>query len=308
VSDVEVAVEGRVVRLSSLDRVLWPAAGVTKADLVDYYARVAPVLLPHLAGRPLTLHRFPEGVGGPHFFQTRTPPHPDWVSTQRMWTFTSGKQVDAPVVGDLPSLLWAANLSTIELHPFLSTGAALDRPTMLVLDLDPGEPAGLVEACRVALDVRDLLAGIGLASLAKVSGRKGLHVQVPLAPGHTYDETKAVARALAGALARVQPDRVVDRMAKGLRRGRVFVDWSQNDAGKSTVAPYSLRAGTVPTVALPVTWEEVHTAVATGDAAGLVFGPGDALARVEELGDLFAPLLAGDQRLTVPRGARVERP
>jgi bifunctional non-homologous end joining protein LigD len=298
VSDAEVAVGGRVVRLTTLDRVLWPEAGFTKADMVDYYASVAPALLPHLAGRPLTLHRFPDGVGGPHFFQTRTPPHPDWVATQRMWTFTSGKEVDAPVVGDLPSLLWAANLSAVELHPFLSTCAALDQPTMLVLDLDPGPPAGLVDACRVGLVVRAMLDAIGLSSLAKVSGRKGLHVHVPLAPGHTYPQTKAVARAVATVLAREEPERVVDRMARVLRRGRVFVDWSQNDPGKSTVAPYSLRAGTVPTVACPVTWAEVEAVASSGDPTPLVFGPGDAVRRVDEHGDLFSPLLDGDQRLS----------
>lgn len=298
-----VDVGGRLVRLTTLDRVLWPATGTTKADMVDYYASVAPVLLPHLARRPLTLHRFPEGVGGPHFFQTRTPPHPEWVATQRMWVFTSGKRVDAPVIDDLAGLMWAANLSAIELHPFLGRCDRLDEPTLLVLDLDPGEPAGLLDACRVGLDARALLAASGWGSWPKVSGRKGLHVQVPVAPGHRYDDTKTVARAVAGVLARRRPDLVVDRMPIALRRGRVFVDWSQNDPGKSTVAPYSLRAGARPTVAMPVTWEEVEGAVAAGDPAGLVFGPEDALRRVEEHGDLAAPLLGAGHDLSAGRGS-----
>jgi bifunctional non-homologous end joining protein LigD len=284
---VALDVGGRAIRVSSLDRVLFPAIGFSKAELLDYYVRVAPVLLPHLAGHPVTLHRFPEGVGGPHFFQTRTPPHPDWVRTQRMYTFRSGKEVDAPVIDDLAGLVWAVNLSTIELHPFLGVVNDLEHPRTLVVDLDPGVPAGLRDACAVALDVGAALEALGLDAYAKTSGGKGVHVVVPLAPGTPYGATKAVTRAIAATLARREPERVVDRMALARRAGRVFIDWSQNDQGKSTIAPYSVKALDVPTVATPVTWDEVD-AVAAGRAeeSRLWFTPREALDRVDRLGDL----------------------
>jgi bifunctional non-homologous end joining protein LigD len=297
--EVDVDVGGRSVRLSSLDRVLWPETGTTKGELVDYYVRVAPVLLRHLAGRAVTLHRFPEGVGGPHFYQTRVPPHPDWVKTQRMYTFVrSGKIVDAPVVDDLPSLVWAANLSTIELHPYLGCAGRLEHPTVVVFDLDPGPPAGLADACQVALVLRGLLDDVGLAAFAKTSGVKGVHVYVPLNGEATYDETKAFARAIAALLVDQLPGRVVERMTKTLRPGRVFVDWSQNDPGKSTVVAYSLRGLPRPTVSTPVTWDEV--AAGAESTTTLMFAPADALARVERLGDLFAPVLALRQTLPNP--------
>ena len=283
--------------MSSLDRVLWPEIGFTKAHMLDYYLRVAPVLLPHVEGRPLTLHRFPEGVGGPHFFQTRTPPHPDWLRVQAMHTFTSGKHVEAPVIDDLRGLVWAVHLTTIELHPFLARADRLERPDRVVFDLDPGAPAELLDACRVALSLREGLDGLGLRSHPKTSGAKGLHVHVPIEPVHPWAATKAFARAVAGLLTRGDPDRVVDRMPKAARAGRVFVDWSQNDPGKSTVAPYSLRGLALPTVATPVSWEEVEAAVDAGSADGLWFGPDDVLDRVEGLGDLMAPALEATQRL-----------
>jgi bifunctional non-homologous end joining protein LigD len=287
------------LRVSSLDRVLWPEVGFTKAHLLDYWLKVAPVLLPHLRGRPLTLHRFPEGYGGPHFFQTRTPPRPSWIRTQRMWTFTSGKDVDAPVIDDERGLVWAAQLSTLELHPYLSCAERLDRPDVAVFDLDPGPPAGLVDACALAVELHDLLADLGLTSRAKTSGGKGVHVYVPVdASAHTYDDTKAFARAVAGILVQRHPDRVVDRMATALRAGKVFVDWSQNDPGKSTVVAYSTRAVLpVPTVSTPVSWDELRDAVTAGSADALWFGPDDVLDRVRDHGDLFAGALAGDQRL-----------
>jgi bifunctional non-homologous end joining protein LigD len=294
----------RDVHVSSLDRVLWPEARFTKAHLLDYVVRVAPVLLPHLRGRPLTLHRFPEGYGGPHFFQTRTPPHPDWVRTQRMWTFTSGKEVDAPVIDDVDGLVWAVNLSTLELHPYLSCAERLDRPDFVVFDLDPGPPAGLLDACALALELHALLDGLGLTSLVKTSGGKGVHVYVPVAAGaHTYDDTKAFARAVASLLARRSPERVVDRMPTALRAGKVFVDWSQNDPGKSTVVAYSTRAIVpVPTVSTPVTWDEVRAAVDAASPDRLWFGPDDVLDRVREHGDLCAGALTGEQTLPGLRG------
>jgi bifunctional non-homologous end joining protein LigD len=286
---VLVRVDGREVAVSSLDRVLYPATGTTKAEVIDYYVRVAPYLLPHVAGRPVTLHRFPEGVGGPHFFQTRVPPHPSWVRTAAMAYERSGKTFESPVLDDLPALVWAANLSTIEVHPFLGLAGAQDEPLVMVFDLDPGEPAGLREACAVALRVRETLAADGLAAYAKTSGAKGVHVYVPLA-GATYGLTKGYAKRLAARLTREAPDLVVDRMTKALRPGKVLVDWSQNDRGKSTVAPYSLRALRVPTVSMPVPWAAVE-AGAGGRTDGLFWTPEAALERLAETGDLFADVV-----------------
>ncbi len=300
---VDVDVGGRVLRLSTLDRVMWPGPGVTKRDLIDYYVQVADVLLPHLAGRPVTLHRFPEGLTGRHFFQTRCPPHPRWLRTVELHYPRTGKTFEAPVVDDLAGLVWAANLSTVEMHPFLSLVDALDEPTHAVVDLDPGPPAGRVHACAVALRVRHLLADAGLVGVVKTSGGKGMHVVVPLAPGATYDVTKAWVRDLARTLTAEDPGGVIDVMTKARRPGRVFVDWSQNDPGKSTVAPYSLRAGGVrPTVSLPVTWAEVEAVVHAGDDRGLPAGIPDARARLDRLGDLAAPALRREQSLPPPGG------
>ncbi len=293
---LSVEVEGRVVQVSSLDRVLWPATGTTKAELLQHYLRVAPVLLPHVVDRPLTLHRFPEGVGGPHFFQTRTPPRPPWVRAVTLSYPRTGKTFEAPVVDDVASLVWAVNLTTIELHPFLMAASALDVPTALVLDLDPGAPAGLLQACDVALLVRTELEAVGLRSWPKSSGGKGLHVHVPLS-GATWEATKAFARRLGRDLTARHPELVVDRMTKVLRAGKILVDWSQNDPGKSTVAPWSARGAQRPTVAAPVTWDQVERAAATRDPAGLVVLLDDVPARLEAHGDLFADLLTARQRL-----------
>jgi bifunctional non-homologous end joining protein LigD len=277
-------VEGRAVHVSSLDRVLWSETGTTKADLLEYYVSVSPVLLPHLTRHPVTLHRFPEGVAGPHFFQTRTPPHPSWLPTVTLSYARTGKSFETPVIDDLPSLVWAANLSAIELHPFLGRVGALESPTALVLDLDPGAPAGLREAGRVALLLREVLERQGLAAYPKSSGGKGIHLHVPLL-SVTYEQTKGMARQLAAALAATHPDLVVDRMAKTLRAGRVLVDWSQNDPGKSTVAPWSVRGYAIPTVAAPLTWHEVE---ATANGRPLLVSISDVPRRLDLHGDLFA--------------------
>jgi len=292
-----VAIDGTPVRLTTLDRVLWPRAGVTKAELIAYYAQIGPVLLPHIAGHPLTLHRFPEGVDGPSFFQTRAPSHPDWIRVQRMHVFRSGKEVDAVVIDNLAGLVWAANLAAIELHPYLARAESLEHPTLLVFDLDPGPPATLVAACEVSLLVRDALASVGVRSYPKASGGAGIHVVVPVAEGHTYPRTKAFARAIAAVLTRAHPSRVTDRMPLHHRPGRVFIDWSQNDAGKSTVAPYSLRGGAVPTVAMPVSWDAIEEAAEGGDVRPLVFTPGAALAAVAAQGDIHAAVLTDPQAL-----------
>jgi bifunctional non-homologous end joining protein LigD len=297
-----VLIEGRDVRLTNLDKVLWPRLGLTKAALIDHYVRVAPVLLPHIAGHPLTLHRFPDGVDGPHWYETRAPAHPDWVRTQSMG-FRSGKDVRAPIVDDLPSLVWAANAGAIELHPFLAPADDLAHPIGMVFDLDPGEGVGVQAAALVALAVRSVLAEAGLDPLVKVSGVKGLHVWVPMDGTATYDETKAFARAVASRLTRAAPATVTDKMLKRERAGRVFIDWSQNDPGKSTVAPYSLRGLVAPTVALPVTWDEVE-AVATGASEGrtLVFLMDAVPARLDALGDLWDRAEHAGQALPAPPG------
>jgi bifunctional non-homologous end joining protein LigD len=290
-------IEGRSVRLTNLGKVLWPSVGMTKADLIAYYARVAPVLLPHLAGHPLTLHRFPDGVGGSHWFETRAPAHPPWVRTQEMYTFRSGKDIDAVLIDGLASLLWAANAAAIELHPYLGTSDDLRRPTAAVFDLDPGPPATLLHAAEVAVSLRGLLDDLGLAAFPKTSGGKGLHVYVPLNAPHSYDDTKTFARAVAQQLTRLRPDTVVDVMTRSRRRGKVFVDWSQNDAGKSTIAPYSLRGLWYPTASVPVTWDEIGTTARSGKIGGLVFVASDVAPRVGEVGDLFAPALTLTQTL-----------
>jgi bifunctional non-homologous end joining protein LigD len=275
--------------LTNLDRVLWPRDGLTKGGMLEYYRAVAPVLLPHLAGRPLTLRRFPEGVEGPSWYQTNCRGAPPWmriatVAGRRGGTFSMC------VVDDLPALLWVANLGTIELHPHPGTAAAPGRPTWLVFDLDPGEGAGLLQCSEVALIVRARLASSGLASVVKTSGSLGLHVYAAIEP--TDDtRTKAFARAIAEELAAERPELVVATADRGRRARRVYLDWLQNDATRSTVAPYSLRALPWPLVSAPLVWPEVERAVETGDARPLVVDHRGVIARVAELGDPFAPVL-----------------
>jgi bifunctional non-homologous end joining protein LigD len=293
---VRLDVEGIPVEVSNLDRTLWPATGGTKGDLVRYVVDMRHVLLPHLAGHPATLHRFPEGVDGPHFFQTRAPAHPPWVRTVHLRTPRAGKELDLVVLDDTASLVWAANISAIELHPYLGTADDFERPTAVVFDLDPGPPAGLVDCARVALTVRDVLTSLGLRCWAKVSGSNGIHVHVPVR-GASYEQAKPFARAVAEAVRQRCPDRVVVRMARRERTGRVFIDWSQNDPWKSTVAPYSLRGLPYPTVAAPVTWDEIDHVAATGELRPLVFLASDMGARLERVGDLFAEATATHQAL-----------
>lgn len=283
-----VDVEGRTVRITTPERVLYPRVGFTKADMLDYYARIAPVLLPHVAGRPITLRRFPEGVEGNTWFQTRCGENrPEYVGTSVL-TVPGGRPQDYCVLHDLPGLLWAANLSAIELHPLLMRAAESNTPTMVVFDLDPGAGAGLLQSCEVGLMLRDALASVGLRSFVKTTGSRGLHVVVPLNETVSFRATKTFARLVAGTLADVQPGLVVIRQAKGLREGKVLVDWLQNDWRRSTVAPYSLRAGPVPIVSMPLEWMEVDAAVATGRDRDLWFGPRQALERIDAIGDLFA--------------------
>jgi bifunctional non-homologous end joining protein LigD len=261
--------------------------------MIEYYRAVAPALLPHLAGRPLTMRRFPDGILEPSWYQTECRGRPVWLSVLRI-TGPTGKSHEFCVVNDLASLLWVVNLATIELHPFLGAAPAADRPTAMVFDLDPGRPASLVHCCAVALRIRAMLREVGLEAWAKSSGTRGLHLYVPVAAEVSYADTKSFARQLARRLVGEQPSLVVDRSSLALRAGRVFVDWSQNDRMKSTVAPYSLRAALRPSVSTPVTWDEVESALARGNASALVPWPHEMLRRVAGLGDIFAPVLAED--------------
>jgi bifunctional non-homologous end joining protein LigD len=293
-SKVVVDVEGRQVALSNLDKVLYPQVGFTKAQVLDYYSRIAPVMLPHLAGRALTRKRYPDGVEGQVFFEKNKPRGtPEWVRVETLPSPGSGKNrdtVDYVVVDDLPTLVWTANLAALELHTHMwrvQDGSA-GAPDMVVFDLDPGEPATIVECCRVAGLLRPLLEADGLAPLAKTSGSKGLQLYARADGFGSAQETSAYAKRLAQQLEKAHPELVVHRMTKTLRPGKVLVDWSQNNAAKTTVCVYSLRARPRPTVSTPVTWDEVDGCRRPAD---LVFTSDDVLARVEEHGDLFAPLL-----------------
>ena len=281
---LEVLVDGRRLKLTNWEKVLYPATGFTKGDLISYYARIAPTLLPHLRERPLTLKRYPGGVEAEFFYEKQSPAHrPPWVATRRI-----GK-IDYTLAGDRPTLVWLANLADIELHTSLSHAENPERPTMVVFDLDPGPPAGLLECCEVALVLRGLFAQLGLETVVKTSGSKGMQVYLPLnSPEVSYAETKPFARRIAELLEARLPELVVSRMTRHLRAGRVLVDWSQNDRHKTTVNVYSVRAREREAVSTPLGWEEVERFRAGGEPGGLVFSPGEVLARVAETGDRFA--------------------
>jgi bifunctional non-homologous end joining protein LigD len=296
----QVEVDGRELKLTNLDKVLYPEAGFTKGEVVDYYAKVAPAIVPHLSGRAVTLRRFPEGVDDldAAFFEKRCPKHrPKWVKTARVEAGPHAGKIDFCVCDSLPTLIWMAQLAAIELHPSLSLSRAPKRPTVLAFDLDPGPPADIVECCRVGLRLRDLFGHFDVQSFAKTSGSKGLQVYVPLNQKASYEQTKPFAKAIAQLLEKQTPDKVVSKMKKVEREGKVFVDWSQNHQRKTTIAVYSLRARECPTVSTPVTWDEVEHAAESNDSASLIFEAGEVLERIEQHGDLFAPVLELEQEL-----------
>jgi bifunctional non-homologous end joining protein LigD len=296
----EVTVGNRRLKLTNLDKVLYPKAGTAKAEVIDYYARVADAILPHLRGRPLTLRRFPEGVGKPgtSFFEKNCPKHrPEWVKTTPIYVDRRAGEIDFCLCENLATLTWLAQLAALELHPSLSMAKRMEQPTVLAFDLDPGKPAGLIECCQVALRVRRLFSDVGLESFPKVSGGKGLQVYVPLNTKVTYEQTSPFAKAVAQLLEKQTPKQVVSKMAKAKRRGKVLVDWSQNHQKKTTVAVYSLRAREHPTVSMPVRWSEVERTVKRGDAEHLRFEIKAAIKRVEKEGDLFEPVLKLRQKL-----------
>jgi bifunctional non-homologous end joining protein LigD len=293
-----VDIEGKHLKLSNLDKVLYPEAGFTKGQVIDYYVRIAPMLLPHLRGRPLTMKRYPNGVSGQFFYEKNCPEHrPDWVQTARVWSSGNNKWMNYCLAEDLPTLVWAANLADLELHTSLSLGKEILRPTFLVFDLDPGPPANIVQCCQVGLWVRDIFAELKLQSFAKTSGSKGLQIYVPLNTAVTYDQTKPFAHELARLLEKQHPNLVVSDMKKALRTGKVLVDWSQNDDHKTTVCVYSLRAKERPTVSTPVKWEEVEKCLKKGDPSLLVFESNAVLERAKEYGDLFEPALQVKQKM-----------
>jgi bifunctional non-homologous end joining protein LigD len=293
-----VEVDGRELSLTNLDKVMYPATGFTKGEVIDYYARIAPTMLPHISGRPMTLKRYPEGVDAGHFFEKRCPTHrPEWVNTASIWSDREDGEIAFCVCDDKPTLIWMAQLASLELHPSLSLAKRMERPTVLAFDLDPGEPANVIDCARVALEVRELFGDLGLECFPKTSGGKGLQVYLPLNSSLTYEATKPYAQAVAQLLERMHPDRIVSRMTKRLRKGKVFVDWSQNTESKTTVAVYSLRARERPTVSTALDWVEVSEAAESGEPEPIRFEAADVLERVAERGDLFAPVLELKQKL-----------
>jgi bifunctional non-homologous end joining protein LigD len=311
---IAVRVDGRELELSNLDKVLYPACGFTKGEVIDYYTRIAPILLPHLRDRPVTRIRYPNGVDGPYFFEKNRPGGtPDWVRLERLpapGSTKSREMIDYVVCDDLPTLVWLANLASLELHtpqwkvsaagPGARGGASqTSGPDLMVVDLDPGAPAGLAECCEVALLMRERLAADGIEAYPKTSGKKGMQLCCPVSGTQTAEEISGYARSVAAELERREPRRITSKMAKALRPGKVFIDWSQNNAAKTTVTPYSLRAQPTPTVSAPVSWDEV----ASGRVVAAELTAQAVLERVEAFGDLLAPLLPGSARGAGPRGA-----
>jgi bifunctional non-homologous end joining protein LigD len=298
VTDSSVEIQGKHLKLSNLQKVMYPATGFTKQQAIDYYARIAPAILPHLEGRALTRKRYPDGVDGEPFFEKNAPQYrPEWVKTAPIWSEGNRRTVHYVLANDLPTLVWLANLAALELHPSLALAKDIKCPTEMVFDLDPGPPANIVQCCQVGLWLREIFEHFGLRSFPKTSGSKGLQLYVPLNTPTTFEATKTFSHALAQLLEHEHPDMIVSDMKKKLRTGKVLVDWSQNDEHKTTVAVYSLRAREHPTVSTPVTWEEVEKTLKKKDAGLLVFEAPQVVSRFEKLGDLFEPVNELKQRL-----------
>jgi bifunctional non-homologous end joining protein LigD len=300
-----IEIEGKHLTVSNLEKVLYPTTGFTKGQVIDYYARIGPVLVPHLSGHPLTLKRYPGGVDQEFFFEKNATKHrPDWVKTAPIWSRGNNRNVHYILANDLATLVWVANLAAIELHPSLSLASDIECPRMMVFDLDPGSPADMVQCCQVGMWLREIFEQFGLQSFPKTSGSKGLQIYVPLNTAVSYDQTKPFAHALARLLEDQHRDLIVSDMKKELRVGKVLVDWSQNDEHKTTVSVYSLRARERPTVSTPLKWEEVELTLRKKNAKLLVFEAEQVLERVERLGDLFSPLITLKQKL--PKLAGIE--
>jgi len=290
-----VEVDGHRLTLTNLNKVFYPKAGFTKAEVIHYHVQIAPYLLPHLHDRAITMKRYPDGVEGEYFYEKEAPSHrPKWVQTTQV-AKGSGGAINYCMINDLPSLVWVANLADLELHTFLHQAPDVDRPTMMAFDLDPGPPADIVLCCQIALQLKAFFDELDLQLFAKTSGSKGLQVYVPLNTPTTYEKTKTFARTLAERFEEEHPDKVVSNMKKSSRQGKVFIDWSQNDDHKTTVSVYSLRAKEQPTVSTPVFWEEVAQSAKKGQP--LSFTSDEVLARAEKHGDIFAPVLSLKQKL-----------
>ena len=301
---LEVEIGDRRLSLSNLDKLYYPEVGFTKGQVIDYYTRIAPAVLPHLRDRPLTLKRYPNGVTGQYFYEKQCPSHrPDWVQTSAVWSRHTSRTIDFCLCNDLPTLVWLANLADLELHTSLALAADVQAPTLIAFDLDPGPPATIVECAEVALRLREAFEHLGLEAYPKTSGSKGMQVYVPLNTPVTYADTKPFARALAQLLERRHSELVVSDMKKSLRTGKVLVDWSQNDEHKTTVNVYSLRAREQPTVSTPLDWDEVEGALESRDPETLAFTSDEVLARVADRGDLFAPVVELEQELPRPSSA-----
>lgn len=291
--------QGRTLTVGNLDKVFYPAGEFTKGQLIDYYIRVSEYMLPHLKDRPVTLKRYPDGVEGEFFYEKNAPGYtPDWIETFPVPRRGGGSKINYILVTDLATLVWCANIGTIEFHTFLHRAPAIDRPTEIVFDLDPGEGSSVLNCAEVAFILREVLDELKLKSFPKVSGSKGIQIYVPLNTPATYDATGAFARTLAQLLERQHPKLIISEMAKDARKNKVFIDWSQNADFKTTVAAYSMRAKRQqPFISVPVSWEELETALAGKDSSGLYFQPEPALERLKRVGDLFAPVLKLKQRL-----------
>jgi bifunctional non-homologous end joining protein LigD len=295
---MEVEVDGRRLSLSNLDKVFYPETGFTKGQVIDYYTRIAPVLLPHLRGRHLTLKRYPDGVEGPFFYEKRCPGHrPEWVRTARVYSRHNEGEIDYCLVDDLATVVWLANLADLEMHTPLAHADAPKEPTVLAFDLDPGPPATIVECAEVACRLRDAFDHFGLVAFPKTSGSKGMQIYVPLNTPTTYRVTKPFAQGVAQVLERRHPELIVSEMRKDRRPGKVFIDWSQNDEHKTTVSVYSLRARERPTVSTPVTWDEVEAVLRSREPEDLTFTSDEVLERIADHGDCFAAVLELEQEL-----------
>jgi bifunctional non-homologous end joining protein LigD len=294
----ELEIDGRPISLTHLSKVFYPKTGFTKGQIIDYYIKIAPYLLPHLKGHAMTLKRYPDGVNGPFFYEKRCPSYrPKWMKTTDTWSERLGENVRFCLFDDLSSLIWTINLANLELHAYLARGAKQDCPTAMVFDLDPGPPADVIQCAQVAIWLRDLLKKEKLKCFPKTSGSKGMQVYIPLNTAVTFEATKKKAREIAEQLTTEHPAEVLSLMTRKLRPGKVFIDWSQNDAHKTTVCVYSLRAKERPTVSTPLAWEEVERALRTGKAEALTFEADAVVKRAVKMGDLFEPVLKLKQKL-----------
>jgi bifunctional non-homologous end joining protein LigD len=292
-------IDGRVISVSNLDKVMYPETGFTKGEVIDYYIKISPALLPHLKNRPLTMKRYPDGIDGNYFYEKNAPSHtPSWIKTTYFGRNTGDEPNRHILVNDLPTLVWSANMANLELHTVLSKAPKLTVPTMLVFDLDPGPPAAILESAEVAFLIKEVLDSVNLESFAKTSGSKGVQVYVPLNTPTDFETTRGFAELVALMLANQHPGRIVSTMSKQVRTGRVFIDWSQNAEHKTTASVYSLRASReIPSISMPVSWKELKAAIKKADADKLYFEPAEALLRVKKIGDLFEPVLTLKQKI-----------